>query len=154
MRSQRLHKVALLMLLLFASQIASAETKYYRLTRKYNSKNQVIETYKNSGIYIVPAFLSAQAMLGTRGTCMLTFVFDYGNGELRDGGCLTYYYNSSNNGWDIYVQTIGYTTNYVYVKKDRSCIRETMTAGGGGNYKEYLPCSSPLTYPDHLGPTR
>lgn len=156
MRSQRLNKIALLMLLLFASQIASAETKYYRLTRTYNSKNQVIRTYNNSSTYVSPTILSPQAMPGTRGTCFLAHIVGQLGGGFQSNIGPMHHYNSSNNGWDIYVCTVGSTTDYVYIKRDGSCIRETMTARflgfERGAYNEYLPSDSP--FPDHLGPTR
>ena len=74
-----------------------------------------------------------------------------GNGDWKWTAGNTYGYNSSNNGWDIYVLTIAYHTDYLYVRRDLSVVRWTFMAGGNGCYKEYIRQKRPTI--DRLGPT-
>ena len=122
----------------------------YKYVRTYDANGNVMSTATyDEYIYANVSFISS--MMGN--ITILTWGTWAKNGDdwtYLPGPNCNYY--SSNNGWYIFVCTIGYQSDYIYYKADGSCVRTTFFAGGNGRYKEYVAAKRPTI--DRMGPTR
>jgi len=141
------HTIILFMLLLVSNEIFAFDYKY---VRKYNAKGQVIENARVDE-YISVTVTDYEFMGYTNKLMVFGMYQRYGEDWNYVSGP-TYGYNSTNNGWYIFVCTIGYHSDYIYVKSDMSTVRLTFMAGGNGCYKEYVRAKRPTI--DRLAPTR
>lgn len=146
-------KRILCMVILVISTIlcADAQHKDYKYVRTYNSNGSVIKEADSRWPEYIQVEIMEYDILGTYYKTALTGLWtDLGNGDWKYTVGNSYGYNSSNNGWDIFVLNLGYT-EYLYVRRDLSVIRWTFMAGGNGCYKEYIRQDRPKI--DRLGPT-
>ena len=144
------------MVILVISTILCADAqgiyKDYKYVRTYNSNGSIIKEADSRWAEYIQVGVSEYEILGHYYKTAFTGLWtNLGNGDWKYTAGNSYGYNSSNNGWDIFVLTIGYHTEYLYVRKDLSVIRWTFMAGGNGSYKEYIRQDRPKI--DRLGPT-
>lgn len=135
------------MCLLFSINVKAEDYKY---VRTYDANGSVVAT-ANHDEYISATVNDVPTMMGSMR--MLTWGIYTKNGDDWNWTpAPNYSYNSQNNGWYVFVCTIGYQSNYFYYKADGSCVRTTFMAGGNGRYKEYVATKRPTI--DRMGPTR
>lgn len=139
--------VSIIICLLAAIEIKAEDYKY---ARTYDANGNVVATasydeYISANVADVPMPMGSMRML-TWG-----IYTKYGDDWNYNPGP-TYNYSGQNNGWYIFVCTIGYHSDYFYYKVDGSCVRTTFMAGGNGRYKEYVAAQRPTI--DRMAPTR
>ncbi len=122
----------------------------YKYVRTYDANGNVVAT-ANIDEYISADVKDIPMMMGSMRMLTWGLYTRYGD-DWKWTPAPNYSYNSQNNGWYIFVCTIGYHSEYFYYKMDGSCVRSTFMAGGNGRYKEYIPSKRPTI--DRMGPTR
>lgn len=135
-----------LILTIFVGDAFAEDFKY---ARKYNANGDVIETAKYEE-YIGASVMDYE-FLGYYTKILSWGVFSRVGSDWKYTPAANYSYSGTNNGWYIFVVTIGYHSDYFYIKSDMSLVRSTFMAGGNGNYKEYVRANRPTI--DRLGPT-
>lgn len=142
--------ITLLIICYCINMNAYAQQKEYKYVRTYNAEGNVVKEANandNSSEYISLAEFGYEFMGQRHNYVSFIFYYYLGNQVVNTTFSPTFGYNSSNNGWDIYVST----QYYVYVKRDGSAVRSTFVAGGYGYYKEYIRQNRPKI--DKYGPT-
>lgn len=139
--------IIILLCLLFSLVATAGDYKY---VRTYDANGNVIAN-ANYDEYISASIINAPMLMGN--TIILTWgtYTKYGD-NWSWAPAPNYGYNSQNNGWYIFVLSLGYHYEYFYYKEDGSCVRTTFMAGGNGRYKEYVAAKRPTI--DRMGPTR
>ena len=136
------------LLCLLSSLVAKAGD--YKYVRTYDANGNVVAT-ANYDEYISATVNDIPTMMGSMRMLTWGVYAKYGD-DWNWTPAPNYGYNSQNNGWYIFVCTIGYHSEYFYYKADGSCVRTTFMAGGNGRYKEYVAAKRPTI--DRTGPTR
>lgn len=122
----------------------------YKYVRTYDADGNVVAT-ANYDVYIAVYFAEMDMGFETMRVLTWGMYTKYGdNWEYTPAPKYNYY--GQNNGWYIFVSTVGRSSDYFYYKMDGSCVRATFMAGGKGQYKEYILAKRPTI--DRLGPTR
>lgn len=146
---KRFIKVFVLLAVMHACNEALAYD--YVFVKKYDSNNRVISRANQDFPIYMYVNLMDYEFLGNRSfTAMLGSYNRYGDNFVATPA-VTYNYHSTNNGWYIFICTVGYHSEYLYVKTDFSLVRMTFMAGGGGKYDEYARTELPRR--DFRGPT-
>lgn len=136
-------------LLLFSFASSGAYAHDYKLVRTYDANGNVVKTATyDSYVYVN---LLDYEFLGNRSFTAMYGVYNVQGDSFVATSSMTYNYYATNNGWYIFVCTIGYHSEYLYVKTDMSRVRSTYMAGGNGKYNEYVKCTLPKK--DIMGPT-
>lgn len=128
--------------------IANAED--YKYVRLYNAEGQIIQQ-ANYNEYISLSISEVPLIVGSMRIMVWGLYTPIGDDWKYTPGP-NYSFYGTNNGWEIWVCTIGYHSEYIYVTQDRSVVRMTFMAGGNGRYKEYVRAKRPTI--DRLAPTR
>lgn len=139
--------IIILTCLLFSINVKAGDYKY---VRTYDANGNVVAT-ANHDEYISATVNDTPTMMGSMRMLTWGIYTQYGD-DWNWTPAPNYSYNSQNNGWYVFVCTIGYQSNYFYYKADGSCVRTTFMAGGNGRYKEYVAAKRPTI--DRMVPTR
>ena len=143
-------KKKLIVILLGLLSSIVVEAGDYKYTRTYDANGNVVATatydeFIYADVSNIPSLMGNITML-TWGTYA-----KYGDDWTYLPGA-NHQYSGTNNGWYIFVCTMGYHSEYFYYKMDGSRIRTTFMAGGNGRYREYI--ASKRQTIDRMGPTR
>ena len=136
---------------LFLMTITSVYAVDYKYVSTYDANGNVVATAEFDE-YISVSIHEAPMLMGGRSLILSWGLYTRYGDDWNYTPAPNYGYNSQNNGWYIFVCTIGYHSEYFYYKMDGSCVRLTLMAGGNGRYKEYIPAKRPTI--DRMGPTR
>lgn len=133
--------------LLFVVQISALgqEKMEFGYSCTYNSSGQVVST--SGGDWIEVYIVDTMYGSWVQGTSYVKIGNDWQWTNMP-----TFHFNSTVNGWNVYVCNMGYHSEYLYIKTDGQFLRCTFAAGGNGNYREYKRGSRPKN--DPYGPTR
>lgn len=140
-----------LLITLFAIiHVCVTNAEDYKYIRTYNAQGQIIKE-ANYNEYISLIISEMPLIVGSTRIMVLGLYTPIGDDWKYTPGP-NYSFYGTNNGWEIWINTIGYHSEYIYVKQDGSIVRMTFMAGGNGQYKEYIRAKRPTI--DRLAPTR
>lgn len=143
----------LIIVLTIVALNVSAQGTDYKYVRTYDANGNVIKEADSRYADFISVSIYGYEFLGNYHKFASTGLWtNMGNGDWKWTPGNSYGYNSTNNGWDIFVLTIAYHSEYLYVRKDLSVVRWTFMAGGNGCYKEYIRQQRPTI--NRLGPTQ
>ena len=142
-------KLFVILIYLLSSFVVKAAD--YKWVRTYDADGNVIsgatyDFYIYASVSFYPSLLGGNMTILSWGTWSKHGVaWNY-----QPGPSCNYY--GSNNGWYIFICTLGYSSYYLYYKADGSCVRETFFADGNGHYREYVLAKRPTI--DRMRPTK
>ena len=147
----KLHIVVFILCIAICNNSLLGQGKEYKYSHTCDAQGNVIKS-ANFDEFISVNEMDIPMIYGSMRCVSWTLYTPAGGGEWKWTPGFQMQYNSSHNGWNIYVSTVGYHSEYMYIKQDGTLVRMTFMAGGNGNYKEYIRQNRPKI--DRLAPTR